>query len=317
VKTIQYYGIDLKDKLTGYLLASTEEVVWMQPSRLRICSDIIFFVLLIVILFSSGNYAIAGELFQTSSTVQSYQESSSSEGEMKQSAASQEKESETADKSFILHQLYDDFTYLLSEPDFYLTMGGLGLGPSIFPKAFKNESPEFTEHWGASVFADGFFEVGETVGDGRFAIVVSATTWGIGKITGSSRLRTFGSDLFQAQAINGFLTVVLKGSVKRTRPNGAPYSYPSGHTSSAFATAGTVYAHFGKTWGIPAFVFAGYVGLSRLQEGKHYLSDVIAGGIMGTYVSLKLSRRPRAKAPLSVAPLIIGNGVGVTLSFRF
>jgi len=217
----------------------------------------------------------------------------------------------------IFLRLWDDLIYLSSEPDFYLTVGAVGFGPSVLPSAFRNETPEFTEIWGPSTFADNLFEIGETVGDGTFPVLVSATSWSVGKLTGSSKLREFGTDLFRAQAMNGLLTTILKGSINRTRPDGAPYSYPSGHTSSSFATAGVIYTHFGKTWGIPAFVFAGYVGLSRLQEGKHYLSDVIAGGILGTYVSLKLTRRGTRKGPISLSPIKAGNGVGLSLTFKF
>lgn len=227
------------------------------------------------------------------------------------------KEIETKGRPFILRQLYSDAAYLLSEPDFDLVVGCLGLAPSVFYSAFKHESPEFTELWGPSTFADNYFEVGETVGNGAFPVLVSVTSWGFGKIVGLSRLREFGSDLFRAQVMNGIFTTALKISINRTRPDGAPYSYPSGHTSAAFTTAGVIYAHFGKTWGTAAFVFAGYVGLSRLQEGKHYVSDVIAGGILGSYISLTLTRKDRNKGPISVAPLIINKRFGLSLNFKF
>ncbi|MFH1686747.1 MAG: phosphatase PAP2 family protein [bacterium] len=218
---------------------------------------------------------------------------------------------------FIIRQLWDDFTYLAGEQDFYSVVGGLTVAPSMFNSAFRRESPEFTELWGGSRFADNLFEIGETVGDGAFPVLASATSWSVGKIVGSSRLRDFGSDLFRTQVVNGFLTATLKGMVNRSRPDGAPHSYPSGHTSSAFATAGVIFAHFGKTWGIGAFALAGYVGFSRLQEGKHYLSDVIAGGILGSYVSLKLSGRKRHGRGLSIAPLTRSEGAGLALSLKF
>ena len=219
--------------------------------------------------------------------------------------------------SFVLHQLYDDVTNLISEPDFYGVVGGIAATPSLFGSAFRRESPELTEQWGPSVFADGLFEAGEIIGDGRFPIAASVASWGLGKVVKSSRLSRFGSDLFRAQAVNGLLTAVLKAGINRTRPNGGPYSYPSGHTSSAFATAGTVYSDFGKKWGIPAFALAGYVGLSRLQEGKHYISDVVAGGILGTYVSLKLARRRNEASGFSVAPTLHDGAVGVSFDMKF
>ncbi len=220
-------------------------------------------------------------------------------------------------RAFIVYQLYHDFNHLLRKPDFYLTVGGLGFIPEVLPSAFKHESPELTELWGSSTFADVFFESGEIIGDGAFPMLASASLWGISKIAGSSRLRDFSSDLFRAQIINGFFTMGLKVSIKRTRPDGTAYSYPSGHTSSVFTTAGVVYRHFGKRWGIPAFIVASYVGLSRLQENKHYLSDVIAGGILGGYLGLQVANHGAVGKQVTIQPVINRESRGLALSVTF
>ena len=214
-------------------------------------------------------------------------------------------------------QMINDLSYLSGQPDFHAVVGGLSIIPGLFPRAIERETPLFTEIWGSSTFADNLFEVGEIVGDGAFPVGVAATLWSAGKTFGAPSLANFGTDLFRVQAANGFLTTVFKRGINRTRPDGTPYSYPSGHTSSAFATAGAVYTHFGKTWGIGAFAIAGYVGLSRLQEGKHYLSDVIAGGLLGTYISLKLARRSdRRTSPVSILPSTIEGHPAIKFSVR-
>ncbi len=218
---------------------------------------------------------------------------------------------------FIIRQFYTDLSFLLGEKDFYTVIGGLSAGPLLFPTAFRRESPEFTEMWGHSQFADNAFEAGEIIGDGIFPVSVSAVSWTFGKLVKSRKLQDFGTDLIRAQAANGILTAAMKGTINRTRPDGSPYSYPSGHTSSTFATAGVVYHHFGKKWGTPAFAIATYVGFSRLQENKHYLSDVIAGGILGSYVSLKLSGRNTHESSISVAPYSPDGGAGLAMSLRF
>jgi hypothetical protein len=171
--------------------------------------------------------------------------------------------------------------------------------------------------WGSSQFADNAFEIGEIVGDGIFPVSVSAASWITGKFTRSSRLQDFGTDLIRAQMANGIVTAAMKGTINRTRPDGTAYSYPSGHTSSTFVTAGVVYRHFGKAWGIPAFALATYVGFSRLQENKHYLSDVIAGGILGSYVSLTLSKRDTQGSSITLSPYRVEGASGVMLSMRF
>ena len=68
----------------------------------------------------------------------------------------------------------------------------------------------------------------------------------------------------------------------RSRPDGSdPYSLPSGHTASAFATATVLQRHFGWKAGIPAYGFGAYVAASRMSANKHHLSDVVIGAAIG------------------------------------
>lgn len=88
------------------------------------------------------------------------------------------------------------------------------------------------------------------------------------------------------QTINAGLTSLLKITVRRTRPDGrSTTSFPSGHTSSTFAWATFVWRRHGWQWGVPAMLFAGFVGLSRIQDQRHYLSDVLAGASLGVVVA--------------------------------
>lgn len=92
--------------------------------------------------------------------------------------------------------------------------------------------------------------------------------------------------------------VILKNVVARTRPYdviegltslvGAQkdYSFPSGHTGSAFAAAGVMFRELPKKFGIPILVFACLMGLSRLYVGVHYPSDVLGGALIGTGIAL-------------------------------
>ncbi len=291
----------------------------MQSKFRSVCFSALFASLLALAIFCPGNCAPANNLFSKTSTDQIPQRLGTADF-IYRSTSSSDNAPRSSGHSFILRQLYDDLEGLVTEPDFYGVMAGLSSAPFILGPTFRDESREFTPLWGSSAIADNFFEVGETVGNGAFPIATSVASWGIGKIAGSPRLTRFGSDVLRTQAVNGLLTVLLKGAIHRKRPNGGAYSYPSGHTSTAFAFAGTVYADLGKTPGIPAFILAGYVGISRLQEGKHYLSDVIAGGVLGTYVSLKLAHRTSKKGRLqqiSISPSPVAGVAGLSLSFRF
>ncbi len=97
--------------------------------------------------------------------------------------------------------------------------------------------------------------------------------------------------------ISGLAAVVLavKFLVKRKRPEGEwggiyrntdPHSFPSGHAARAFliATLGTVLA---PPWlAAVLWVWAPLVALARVAMGVHYLSDIVAGAVLGIIVAL-------------------------------
>ncbi len=99
--------------------------------------------------------------------------------------------------------------------------------------------------------------------------------------------------IIAASAINVGVTYALKYSINRKRPfemypdimkksEGGDPSFPSGHTSSAFATATSLSLAYPKWYIIaPSYLWAGTVGYSRLHLGVHYPSDVLGGMIIG------------------------------------
>jgi len=106
--------------------------------------------------------------------------------------------------------------------------------------------------------------------------------------------------------VSGIVTTGLKYSGNRPRPfvtypfiikksdAGSP-SFPSGHTSSAFATATSLSLAYPKWYVIaPTFFWACSVGYSRMELGVHYPSDVLAGAIIGagsSWLMWKINKR--------------------------
>jgi membrane-associated phospholipid phosphatase len=82
-----------------------------------------------------------------------------------------------------------------------------------------------------------------------------------------------------------FYTQALKLIVRRNRPDHSErVSFPSGHTSSSFATAAVLWHREGPLYGIPAIALGAFTGLCRMNDNRHYLSDVIFGATLGWIV---------------------------------
>ena len=88
-----------------------------------------------------------------------------------------------------------------------------------------------------------------------------------------------------AMITNGILTEGMKRGFGRKRPNGSCCkSFPSGHTSHSFTIATIVNELYGNQMGVAAYCLAVLVAASRINDNKHYLSDVLFGAGLGTAV---------------------------------
>lgn len=90
--------------------------------------------------------------------------------------------------------------------------------------------------------------------------------------------------LIKGQLVNLGLVYILKKSLKKTRPDGTAYSFPSGHTANVFAGATMLAIEYGEhhKW-VPyaAYGVATTVGAMRMANNKHYVSDVLFGAGLG------------------------------------
>lgn len=77
------------------------------------------------------------------------------------------------------------------------------------------------------------------------------------------------------------------GVIRRIQPPDA-WSFPSGHTASAFLVA-TLLTAFCPPAALPAYGWASLVGMSRVYLGVHYPTDVLAGAALGIGTGLLVS----------------------------
>lgn len=114
------------------------------------------------------------------------------------------------------------------------------------------------------------------------------------------------SFFFVAVAGSGLLITVGKRLIGRVRPNhvgealhlhfeplgwsASAASFPSGHSTTAFAVATALVLLFGRRWAPLAFAVAALVAASRVVVGAHFVSDAIAGAWFGAAFTLVLAR---------------------------
>jgi hypothetical protein len=93
-------------------------------------------------------------------------------------------------------------------------------------------------------------------------------------------------------AISEILTALivqgLKKTTKITRPNGSPYSFPSGHTAQSFTGATALYLEYKNENSFIAYSGYGFstaTGILRITNNKHWLSDVLVGAGIGIFTA--------------------------------
>jgi hypothetical protein len=168
---------------------------------------------------------------------------------------------------------------------------------------------DVTEDFGGT--RNGFFRAGATVGGTPFELGAAFATYAIARSMNKPGAMNLGSDLIRAQVIAELLTIGVKESTRRARPEGSGYSFPSGHTSTAFASATVVQQHYGWKFGLPAYAVASYVAASRVEMKKHYLSDVAFGAAVGIIAGRTVTIGHDHK--FNVTPIGSINGAGAGL----
>lgn len=161
--------------------------------------------------------------------------------------------------------------------------------------------------------SDDFFRF---VSDANFYVYVGTpvTMAVVGLAGRDNELLRDAAAMAAATAVAYGVALGFKYTVKRERPFVAypedfadktghdysdSYSFPSGHSTTAFAVATSLSLDYPKWYVIvPSYAYAGTVAYSRMHLGVHHPSDVLTGAIIGSgcavlshYVSNKLNKR--------------------------
>lgn len=185
-------------------------------------------------------------------------------------------------------------------------------------------------------------------------VILSLGTYAVGRIAGNHTVSEVGLHATEALVVSAVATEFVKGVAGRNRPyvqradaddfmmmngftGGGFTSFPSGHTSAAFALAAVIdeegsvhWPHASRIVTPVTYGLASLVGLSRIYKDRHWMSDVAVGALVGEYSGLiveRFNRRhphnalerwlvPSAVAPERDTGAHGGTGVMVEWSFR-
>ncbi len=154
----------------------------------------------------------------------------------------------------------------------------------------------------------------------------------VGLVSDDARARSVGADGLIATLIaGGIVTPALKLVVGRRRPRDTdktfdlkPFSgnssFPSGHSTEAFAVASVIATHYDQRWvQVVSYGSATLVGFARIHHRAHFLSDVTAGAIIGTATGRSVvHRNEEERHKYALMPVVGPHGEpGVGMAFSF
>jgi len=162
------------------------------------------------------------------------------------------------------------------------------------------------------------FQAGNVIGSFAFQASAGLATYSIGKIIRNQEAADVGRDIVRAQILSQVMVQASKFTVRRERPDGSnTQSFPSGHASSAFATAAVLQRHYGWKIGVPGYALGSYVALARMSWNRHHASDVVMGAGFGIASARTVTMAvAKSKFSLGVQPQVGGGSINFTKLYK-
>ena len=214
----------------------------------------------------------------------------------------------------LFYNLGDDVKHMPRKNSIYWLAGGAAGALAIHPA-----DDDINRHLATSTSANAFFAPGAIIGQGYVILPAAVATYIYGRVDHNNRVQHLGMDEIEAGLLSLGIVEGLKVSVRRERPTPLPgqktagtgYSFPSGHATLTFAAATVLQQHLGYRAGIPTYLVASYVAMSRLHDNRHFASDVVFGATDGIIIGRSVTWHGRN---FYAMPMVVPHGVGVMVS---
>jgi|DewCreStandDraft_4_1066084.scaffolds.fasta_scaffold05151_12 membrane-associated phospholipid phosphatase len=195
-----------------------------------------------------------------------------------------------SDENIFKRIFFDDFittgkTFIENPVYSVIGLGGLGLATIaimnndlIIKEYFNNNKTEF---------ADKLFDFFNMTGDGLAVLAFNSFLFLF-----SEKEKKTAENIIEAIAVSGATSYIIKVLSGRQRPGNTDNrydfnmfsfndSFPSGHTTVAFAWATVIAENYG-IWYI-TYPIAAMCGLARIYKNMHWASDVFVGSAIGIF----------------------------------
>ena len=149
--------------------------------------------------------------------------------------------------------------------------------------------------------ADGLSSVGDYYGKLSTGYYLGSALYLAGIVSNDDWVRYTGRAVLEAHTFSLLITGILKVVAGRSRPylfegnkrfnwletHNRKWSFPSGHTTAAFAISSALSKRIDKPWATAGlYALSSITALDRIYDDKHWLSDTLLGAAIGTAVGL-------------------------------
>lgn len=232
--------------------------------------------------------------------------------------------------------ILSDISYIATSPlrwddSDWMTAGLIAGGTGLFMILDEEIRDGFEDN--RSSTTDDVSEFFERFGNGAISLPALGAFYLYGYFGENAKAERTALIAAESFLVTGLFTTVLKAATGRHRPSTGDSStsfdgfttdhnsFPSGHTSTAFAIATVIANEYEDVSYIKpiSYGIATMTGLSRMNDEKHWASDVFLGAALGYFTSKTLLRLHSDKKGqhFTIYPRADRNGGGIVLGKRF
>lgn len=215
----------------------------------------------------------------------------------------------------------------------WMTAGGVMLVAGVLRGRDQQTSEWFSSGEGGRLGRATAFA--KPLGDGKFTLPLLAGFYLYGRSRGDTRAMTTARAGLESFLIAGAIATAGKKTFGRWRPHdnlgpgrwgepgeGSHSSFPSGHTTVAFAVATVIARQYPEQrWVAPlVYSLATMTGISRIHDREHWGSDVFIGAAIGYFTGRMVVNRHGGdgrRVDWSAAPAMVGGRPGAAITLRW